>query len=98
MTTASAFRDASGPVNFSASWRGSGSARWRSDGPDEQWPSGSPRFARRPGDLARLFPDVLMGGRLFPTGNERELGVDTDDRSSSGASVRCALDQTIARR
>jgi len=53
-------------VNFSASWRGSGSARWRSDGPDEQWPSGSPRFARRPGDLARLFPDVLMGGRLFP--------------------------------
>jgi len=45
-----------------------------------------------------LFPDVLMGGRLFPTGNERELGVDTDDRSSSGASVRYALDQTIARR
>jgi hypothetical protein len=30
-----------------------------------------------------VFPDVLMGGRLFPTGSERELGAATDDRVSS---------------
>jgi hypothetical protein len=41
---------------------------------------------------------VLMGGRLFPTGNERELGVDTDDRSSSRLShkpVRKPVRQSV---
>jgi hypothetical protein len=42
-------------------------------------------------DLARVFPDVLMGGRLFPTGSERDLGAATDDRSSRPTSMSLAL-------
>ncbi len=32
-----------------------------------------------------------MGGRLFPTGKGRELGVDTDDRSSAGVGARASV-------
>jgi hypothetical protein len=45
--------------------------------------------------VSRGLREALMGGRLFPTGSGRELGVAMDDRVSSAAGIACASVRTI---